>query len=226
MSDEQSFVGSAPFGCIKGPSRAGKTEIPGQLMHSALRALLVAVSLVVVSIGLPACSQGAGEAPVSEAAASPELPVSADEALSADLRKDWEALKDTMMQLGDAMPPDKFTFKPTPELRTFGEQLMHVAGANVGLMGLLDPDVTAPTLPEATEKVEALQALSDSFDFGSDILRGQTSASVQETIEGPGFLGPSTRARIVYRTMSHTWDEYGVMTVYLRLNHIVPPASR
>ena len=115
--------------------------------------------------------------------------MSADEALSADLRKDWEALKDTMMQLGDAMPPDKFTFKPTPELRTFGEQLMHVAGANVGLMGLLDPDVTAPTLPEATEKAEALQALSDSFDFGSDILRGQTSASVQEPHRGTRIPG-------------------------------------
>ena len=103
---------------------------------------------------------------------------------------------------------------------------MHVAGANVGLMARLDAGATAPELPEATDKAAVLQALSDSFDFGSTVLQGQSDASIQEVIEGPGFLGDSTRARIAYRTMSHTWDEYGAMTVYLRLNDIVPPLSR
>ena len=53
----------------------------------------------------------------------------------------------------------------------------------------------------------------------------QTDASLQELVDG-GFLGESTRTRVVYRTLIHTWSEYGVMTVYLRLNDIVPPASR
>ncbi|MBI2835096.1 MAG: DinB family protein [Acidobacteria bacterium] len=147
--------------------------------------------------------------------------------LAGDLSKDWAALKDTMMKLADAIPDDKFGYRPTPELRTFAEQLMHVAGANVNFMKLLDPKAAAPTLPQKpTPKAEAMKALGDSFDFGATVLKGETDATLQETVQGPRFLGPSTRARIVYRTMGHTWDEYGVMTVYLRLNGIVPPASR
>jgi len=146
--------------------------------------------------------------------------------LQGDLLKDWEALKNTMMQLGDAMPAEKFDFKPTPELRTFGEQLMHVAGSNVGLMKLLDPSSAAPTLPKATAKADVLKALAESFDFGTAVLKKQTDATLQTSVQGPRYLGMSTAARIVYRNMAHTWDEYGVMTVYLRLNGIVPPASR
>jgi len=45
-------------------------------------------------------------------------------------------------------------------------------------------------------------------------------------VQGPRFIGTATRARLVWVTIGHAWDEYGAMTVYLRLNGIVPPASR
>ena len=77
-----------------------------------------------------------------------------------------------------------------------------------------------------SELADILKALGDSYDFGIAVLKAQTAASVTETVTGPRFLGPSTRARIAYRAMGHAWDEYGVMTTYLRLNGIVPPASR
>ena len=174
-------------------------------------ALAISIGLSVASAGGPAAGQAPDSAP----------------GLQSDLLKDWQGLKDTMVKLGDAMPPDKFDFKPTPAQRTFGEQLMHVAGANVGLMKLLDPKAAPPALPEKpTAKADILKALADSFDFGTTVLRGQTDTSLQATVQGPRYLGPSTGARIVYRAIAHTWDEYGAMTVYLRLNGIVPPASR
>ncbi len=187
-------------------------------MTPAVRTLLVALVVTfAVSPGMPAHVFDQGQAPAPGGTAT----------LAGDLLKDWTELKDTMMKLGDAMPPDKFDFKPVKELRTYAEQLTHVAGANVGLMRLLDPKATAPTInAKATAKDEVLKALADSFDFGTTLLKAQTNASLQETVQGPRFLGASTRARIVYRTMEHTYDEYGVMTVYLRLNGIVPPASR
>lgn len=102
-----------------------------------------------------------------------------------------------------------------------------MATSNVGLMRLLDPKAAAPALNDkAAAKADVLKALADSFDFGTSILKAQTNATLQETVQAPRFLGPSTRARVVYRTIAHTWDEYGAMTVYLRLNGIVPPASR
>lgn len=179
----------------------------------------------VTVLALVAALVGAAPASQMVVAQTPAAPAAAT--LVGDLLKDWEAQKDTMMKLGDAMPPEKFSYKPTQELRTYAEQLMHVATSNVGLMRLLDPKATAPTLDaKASAKADVLKALGDSFDFGTSILKAQTNATLQETVQGPRFLGPSTRARVVYRTMAHTWDEYGAMTVYLRLNGIVPPASR
>ncbi|MBI3262188.1 MAG: DinB family protein [Acidobacteria bacterium] len=178
----------------------------------------VAVLALATALVMAAPSQMVGAQP-------PAAPAAAT--LAGDLLKDWEAQKDTMMKPGDAMPPEKFSYKPTQELRTYAEQLMHVATSNVGLMRLLDPKAAAPALNDkAAAKADVLKALADSFDFGTSILKAQTNATLQETVQAPRFLGPSTRARVVYRTIAHTWDEYGAMTVYLRLNGIVPPASR
>ncbi len=191
-------------------------------MHSTLRFAFVPAALV-LTLALAGCAP-AQEAPVE--APAEEAMAADDGALAGDLLKDWESLKDMMMQLGDAMPAENFGYKPTDELRTFGEQLMHISGANGGLIAMLDESATAPDLGEPTEKAEILEAMSTAFDFGSQVLTGKDGAWASEVVAGPGFLGDSTRARIVYRAMAHVWDEYGAMTVYLRLNDIVPPASR
>ena len=189
-------------------------------MYLAFRTLFVASFLAAVSFGLAACSiEDNSVTTVEESAAMDEG------ALAAVVLKDWEDLKTAMMEFGDAMPAENFDFKPTDELRNFGEQLMHVASAHLFYMGNLDTDAARPDFGEPVEKADVLQALSDSFDFGIEILSGQTDASLREMVDG-GYLGESNRARIAYMAMIHTRQEYGVMTVYLRLNDIVPPASR
>lgn len=195
-------------------------------MYLVFRSLFVVSLLTTVSFGLAACNTPVDDsvATVEEAAAE-ESAAMEEGALAAVVLKDWEDLKTAMMEFGDAMPAENFDFKPTDELRNFGEQLMHVASANLFYMGNLDTDATRPDLGEPVEKADVLQALSDSFDFGTEILSGQTDASLREMVDG-GFLGESNRARIAYMAIVHTRQEYGVMTVYLRLNDIVPPASR
>ena len=56
--------------------------------------------------------------------------------LSGDVLADWQRMKQIMMGIADAMPEDQFDYASTPEQRTFGEQILHVAGGNVMLMGL------------------------------------------------------------------------------------------
>ena len=144
--------------------------------------------------------------------------------------KDWTAQKDTMMKIADAMPEDKFAYKSTPPQRTWGEQILHVAEANVIQMGRLGSKAMPPVINmKATSKAEILKALSDSFDYGTAALREQTDQTLlqqAETTRFDRFMGPSTRARVVYYVIGHTWDIYGQMAVYLRLNGIVPPASQ
>ena len=144
--------------------------------------------------------------------------------------QDWTRLKDTMMKISEAMPEDKFAYRATPQQRTFGEQILHVAEANVNQMGRLGSKAVAPTVNmKATAKADILKALADSFDFGTAALKEQTD----QTMVGPAtstqfdrFMGPSTKVRVVYYVIGHTWDIYGQMVVYLRLNGITPPASQ
>jgi len=147
--------------------------------------------------------------------------------IQSDLLKDWTNMKETMTKIADAMPEDKYGFKPTPAQRSFGEQMLHVAGANVGIMKVLGAKATAPTIDQkATKKADIMKALAESFDYGIAAIKEQNEQTIAEVVQGPRFMGPSTRARVVWFLLGHAWDEYGVVTTYLRLNNIVPPASR
>ncbi len=144
-----------------------------------------------------------------------------------DLIKDWERQKTTMLAIGDAMPEETFSYKSTPAQRSYGEHLMHVATVNVDILKLVGGQVPAPTFTaeSAKTKAEILKALGDSYDHGIALLSQQTDTTIDETVEA-AFLGPSTRARVFWFLLGHTMDTYGQLAVYLRLNGIVPPASR
>ena len=155
--------------------------------------------------------------------------------LATDLLKDWRAQKDTMLKLADAMPADKFDYRTTPPQRTYREQILHVAGANIMLLTFLGGKTTSPPINRsdlkvfgltATAKPDVLKALSDSYDYGEAVLKEFSDAQLVQTITGPPWIGEATRARMVYFTLGHMQDIYGQMVVYLRLNGLVPPASR
>ena len=154
-------------------------------------------------------------------------PAAQSTTIHSDVLKDWTSMKETMSKIADAMPEDKFSYKPTPAQRSFGEQILHVAQANVGIIKTLGGKAAAPTIdPKATSKAVILKALADSFDYGTAVIKEQSDQSMVEAVQGPKFIGTATRARLVWDTIGHAWDEYGAMTVDLRLNGIVPPASR
>ena len=144
--------------------------------------------------------------------------------------QDWTQLKATMMKIAEAMPEDKFAYRATPPERTWGEQILHVAEANVNQIGRLGPKATPPVINmKATARAEILKALADSFDFGIAALNEQTDQTMVEPATNTRFdrfMGPSVKARVVYYVIGHTWDIYGQMVVYLRLNGITPPASQ
>ena len=71
------------------------------------------------------------------------------------------------------------------------------------------------------------KAVADSYDYGTTLLNEESESTIVQPVkDSPPFLGPATRARIYWTLLAHTMDIYGQMAVYLRLNGIVPPASR
>ena len=147
--------------------------------------------------------------------------------LNRELLKDWIDMKETLVKLANAMPEDKFAFKTTPAQRDFGQQVLHIAGGNVINLNFLRGKAMPPAINRnAKAKAEIIKAMIDSFDYGEALIKEQTPESMFEVVQTNQFLGPSSRARVIYFLIGHSWDIYGQMVVYLRLNGGVPPASQ
>jgi len=187
---------------------------------------IVGALLFGMTVGLAACGGAEAPPPAANAGAQPPSPQSV---VLRDLLNDWQMQKDAMMKIADAMPEDKFGYKSTPPQRSYGEQVMHAAMTNVDLLKVIGGKAVSPSFAAESVKTKAdiLKALSDSYDYGTALLNGQTEATIGQPLQdAPSWLGPSTRARIVWTLLAHSMDIYGQMAVYLRLNGIVPPASR
>ena len=154
-------------------------------------------------------------------------PAAQSATLNTELLKDWTDQKAMMMKIAEAMPEEKFSFKSTPAQRDYGQQILHIAGGNVAYLRNFGGKAMPPAINRtATGKAEILKALADSFDYGTALIQEQSDQSMLQTVQTNQFLGPSSRARVIYFLLGHTWDIYGQMAVYLRLNGLVPPASQ
>jgi hypothetical protein len=141
------------------------------------------------------------------------------------------------------MPEDKWDFRPITgafknekpefgpaEVRTFREQVKHVACANFAFSAELDgakpPDACDKGGPRpATTRKELLTYLRDSFAAINKSINGLTVENMFDPIEGP-YGGPNSRLGLAEIAVWHAADHYGQMVLYLRLNGIVPPSSR
>ena len=155
--------------------------------------------------------------------------------LAADLQKSWAQQKDLLTRAVDAMPEESFSFQPTPAQRTFGEQVLHIAGANSFLFRFtgaeakgfeVDLSKVSTTFGlEASTKAEILEALESSFDHGIEALGEFDDDAMLEEVQGPPWVGKVTRAAMVNFILGHNMDIYGQIVVYLRLQGVTPPAS-
>jgi uncharacterized damage-inducible protein DinB len=145
-----------------------------------------------------------------------------------DIQADWTRTRGQITGIVDAMPEDKFGFKPTPAQQTFAERVMHVVTTDLAILQALGGKTPAPMVnTKAATKAELLAALKQSFDYGDAIIKEFSDQQWVERVTPPPFMGPSaSRARIIYFDMQHSSDMYGQFVVYVRLNGVTPPASR
>jgi len=148
--------------------------------------------------------------------------------LSCEIQNDWTRNNVMVTGVARAMPEDKYGFKPVPEEQSFGERVLHVAQINVALLQGLGAKTPAPAIdPKATSKAAAMDAVQKAGDYGIAVIKEFTDQQLGGRVESPWFMGPmASRQRILYFLMTHSQDPYGQLVVYLRLNGIIPPASR
>ena len=144
-----------------------------------------------------------------------------------ELATRWAAMKTKLVDVAEVMPADQYGYKPTPEVRSFGDILEHVADANYRRMSEAS-GVEAPAAGEhghgSKSKAEIVHVLSDSFDFGSSVLADLTPSRALETAEARN-LGRMTRQNVIVQVLGNAAEHYGQVVVYLRLNGIVPPTT-
>lgn len=126
----------------------------------------------------------------------------------------------------EAMPADKFNYKPTPDQVTFGHLAAHIASSN-DLFCSKAADVPAPKVDEPKEtdsKDQLVAAVKASFTFCSEALGKMDDSKLGDTIElFPGRQFPRSLAVLAIASMS---DHYGAAAMYLRLNGILPPSAQ
>ena len=140
-------------------------------------------------------------------------------------------MEQQFVSAAEAMPDDKFNFAPPASLgefkdvRTFAQQIKHVAESNYYFFG--GPDSTeagdkamSDSIEKLTTKADIVKALKDSFT--------QAHAFVDAITPENAFVQTAhgTRAGMAAFGIAHVMDHYGQLVVYLRMNGIVPPASR
>jgi uncharacterized damage-inducible protein DinB len=147
--------------------------------------------------------------------------------VACDVQGDWERTKTLLMGVVNAMPDDKFGYKPTPAQGTFAERAVHVAQIDVALLGTVGAKTPAPMInAKATAKADVVAALQSSYDYGAAVIKEFNDQQLNERVASMPFLGPTaSRLKVIYFSMQHAQDIYGQLVVYLRLNGVTPPAS-
>ena len=145
----------------------------------------------------------------------------------------WKSIAKDFIGLSEAMPEDKWTFKPTQgsfaDARTFAEQIKHVACANEAwatqILKEKQPEHCDRGGPSpAKSKAELMAYLRDSF---SQMDRAIASLNLNNLVEPVGgeYWGDN-RLSAVTAAVWHVSDHYGQLVEYLRMNSIVPPVSQ
>ena len=143
-----------------------------------------------------------------------------------------------VVSAADAMPEAKYSFTPTAGdfagARTFAEQIKHLAANNYRMAARMlgqkpTPDQDAETGPDAVRsKAEILDYLKGSFAALHRSATAVTAANAVTPVlpERVGTARQKTRVQFAVDAVAHSYDHYGQMVEYLRMNGIIPPASR
>ena len=152
--------------------------------------------------------------------------------MSTWLRDAYTRNRNTIVRTAEKMPEENYQMRPgtQPEVRTFGQQLTHVATFNFlwcsQAKGEKNPNPGG--LDKLTSKAEIVKVLNDAFSYCDSAYSALTDASGAEVIDITQESGRQTRnLRFGLLTLNyaHNNEIYGTMVAYLRMKDIVPPAS-
>jgi hypothetical protein len=206
------------------------------MKHLRVFCLLLTLSAAVAVLSQGQNAQSPAAKPATpQAQPSPQPPPT----LARLIDRQVSASEKQVVEAAEAMPEDKFNFSPESlniagsdykGVRTFALEVRHIATANYAFWSALTgdpmpPGITGPNGPETLKtKAEIVKFLKDSYALGHKAAATLTSENMMDIVAFP--MGKAPRLYLATNAVVHANDHYGQMVEYLRMNGIVPPASR
>jgi len=177
-------------------------------------------SLILTSLVLCGVVAAVASSSVSAQAPSP----TSSPSLAKELVATWKRATVEIIDVAEAMPENKYGYKPTPEVSSFGDQLVHVAGITQRFIDTAKGIKTDPGHKSMT-KPEVISLLKSTFQAAQDLIDPLTDAQLLEPVKFPFGDRTVTRATFWQGPLYQIRNHHGQLVVYLRMNGIVPPTT-
>ena len=147
--------------------------------------------------------------------------------LPSEVQTAYARIKANILKAADKMPAESYSYKPTPDIRTFARVVNHVTEAQIHSCGPANHEdaAAAPKVPaETADKATIVAALQASFTACDKAYDGLTDANMTEMLQA---FGPNKRSKLglLWGNVSHDNEQYATLSLYLRLKGLVPPSS-
>ena len=144
---------------------------------------------------------------------------------TANVKAQAEQVRALILRTAEKVPEDLYAFKPTPDVRSLGGLIGHIADAHVLLCGMAEGGKPAfnQVHEKKTTRAELVAALKESFAACDKVFAATTDANGSTPVNM--FGQPQSRLGVLAFNNSHTWEHYGNLVTYMRLKNIVPPSS-
>ncbi|MEP7366691.1 MAG: DinB family protein [Acidobacteriota bacterium] len=144
--------------------------------------------------------------------------------LTADAKSFWAGMKANNLKAAEKMPEAEYSFKPTPEVRSYGQLVGHIADGNRLFCSIAKGEAYTPSIEKSkTSKADLVAALKDAIAFCDAVYDSMTDAHATQMVKM--FGRDRTKLGALYLNISHDNEHYGNQVTYLRLKGIIPPSS-
>ena len=140
-----------------------------------------------------------------------------------EVKQGYNAVKNNLLKAAEKMPEENYSFKPVPEIRSFGALVAHIADAQTRFCSTVMGTQKTPNASSKTTKADIVAALKESTGDCDKAFESISDANATEMVK----MGRMEMSKLgmLMRVVVHDNEEYGYLAVYMRLKNIVPPSS-
>ena len=140
-----------------------------------------------------------------------------------ELKEFYTIRKGDLLRAAERMPAEDYDFKPTPGVRTFAQLMAHIIDTQMGFCSAVKGDSKKANAAAMSSKADLVAALKISFDQCDSAFDSMTEETARQMLKA-GNGQRSKLATLLYATL-HDTEEYGYLSMYLRLKGLVPPST-